>query len=135
MFFISILKSETRYAYNNIDCIGSKYACNMLIRRSKWLTNSKALYFSESVEFEKVYVRFLLTLTWVWLGHFTPPPPPLPGWFSLNKSETAKAAAFTSISLETYVPNLISLTRPSLQTWGKLTRGVFSISGFQVNPL
>ena len=74
MFFISILKSETRYAYNNIDCIGSKYACNMLIRRSKWLTNSKALYFSESVEFEKVYVRFLLTLTWVWLGHFTPPP-------------------------------------------------------------
>ena len=49
----------------------------MLIRRSKWLTNSNALYFPESVEFEKVYVRFLLTLIWVWLGH-APPPPPSP---------------------------------------------------------
>ena len=30
------------------------------INGCKWLSNSKALYFLESVEFEKVYVRFFI---------------------------------------------------------------------------
>ena len=36
--------------------------------------------------------------------------------------------------LETFVPNLVFLTRPSLQILGKTQTGVFSISGFLVNP-
>ena len=37
--------------------------------------------------------------------------------------------------LETFVPNLVSLTRLSLQILGKTHTGVFPISGFLVNPL
>ena len=44
-------------------------------------------------------------------------------------------AALSNISLETLVPNLMSLTRPSLQILGKTQTGVFLISGFLVNPL
>ena len=33
--------------------VDSKPACNMFILHSKWLSNSKALYFSWSVEFKK----------------------------------------------------------------------------------
>ena len=61
-------------------------------------------------------------------------------WFSLNNSETVKAvtchfAIFSNISLETFMPNLVSLTRPSLQILGITQTGVFPISGFLVNPL
>ena len=44
-------------------------------------------------------------------------------------------AAFNNILLETFVPNLLSLTFPSLQILGKTQAGVFPISGFLVNPL
>ena len=40
--------------------MGSKYAYNMRVLRGKLLSESKTLCFSESVEFEKVYVRFLI---------------------------------------------------------------------------
>ena len=38
-------------------------------------------------------------------------------------------------ALETFVPDLVSLTHPSLQILGKTQTGVFLISGFQVSPL
>ena len=41
-------------------------------------------------------------------------------------------AAFSNILLETFVTNLVSLTRPSLQILGKTQTGVFF--GFLVNP-
>ena len=57
-------------------------------------------------------------------------------WFSLNNSETLKAvpwpfAAFSNISLETSLPNLVSLTCPSLQILGNTDGGIsdFWISG------
>ena len=36
---------------------------HVLVQCSKWLSNSKALNFFESVEFEKFYVRFLINKT------------------------------------------------------------------------
>ena len=44
-------------------------------------------------------------------------------------------AAFSNILLETSVPNLVSITYPSLQILGKTQTGVFLISRFLVNPL
>ena len=46
-----------------------------------------------------------------------------------------KAAAFCNILLETFEPNLVSLTRPTFQILGKTQMGVFQIYGFLVNPL
>ena len=46
-----------------------------------------------------------------------------------------KFAAFSNILLETFLPNLVSLTRPSLQILRKTQTGVFPISRFLVNPL
>ena len=43
--------------------------------------------------------------------------------------------AFSDISLETFVPNLVSLTLPRLRILGKTQTEIFPISGFQVNPL
>ena len=43
-------------------------------------------------------------------------------------------AAFRNILLETFVPNLVFLTRPILQILGKSKAWVFLISGFLVNP-
>ena len=42
---------------------------------------------------------------------------------------------FSNILLEILVPNLVSLTRPSFQILDKTQVGVFSNSGFLVNPL
>ena len=58
MFFsISTLKSATRirYAYN-IDC------------GLRCLSNAKSSYFPDLVEFEKVYVRFLINRTFKIVG-------------------------------------------------------------------
>ena len=44
---------------------------------------------------------------------------PSPSWFSLNNSKT-------------FVPNLVSITCPSLQILGKTHTGVFPISGFLI---
>ena len=38
---------------------GLKYACNMLIRRFKWLLHSKGCCSFQSLKSEKVYVSFL----------------------------------------------------------------------------
>ena len=59
-------------------------------------------------------------------------------WFSLNDSETVKAVtlpigdfvAFSNISLESYVTNLVSLSLISLQILGKTHAG--GISDFQI---
>ena len=65
----------------------------------------------------------------------TPPPPPL-CWFFLNNLEAVKPYSYNPcISLETSVPNLVSLTRPSLQVLGKTQTAVFPIPGFLLNPL
>ena len=61
-------------------------------------------------------------------------------WFSLTNSETVKAitlafATSINVSLETFMPSLVSLTRPSLQILGKTQTGVFPISGYLVYPL
>ena len=53
----------------------------------------------------------------------------------IDKDVSIRLAAFSNISLETSVPNLVSLTCPSLQILGKTQTGVFLISGFLVNPL
>ena len=53
-----------------------------------------------------------------------------PSWFSLNNSKTVK-----DILLETFVPHLVFITRPSIQISRKTQTGVFLISGFLVNPL
>ena len=42
---------------------------------------------------------------------------------------------FNKILLETFVPNFVSLTNPSLQILGKAQMGVFPIYEFLVNPL
>ena len=60
----------------------------------------------------------------------------LPCWFSLNNLEMVKAAAlafavFSNILLETFVPNLVFLTRPSLQILGKNSDG--GICDFQIS--
>ena len=57
------------------------------------------------------------------------------GGFSLDKNLIKTFAAFSNISLETSVPNLVSLTHPSLQILGKTQTGVFPISRFLLNPL
>ena len=43
--------------------------------------------------------------------------------------------AFSNILLETFVPNLVSVTRPSLQILREIQTGVFVFSGLLVNPL
>ena len=60
--------------------------------------------------------------------------------FSGYKSEKVKAGiwdfvAFSNISSETFVPSLVSLTRPSLQILGKTQTGIFLTFRFLVNPL
>ena len=78
----------------------------------------------------------------VWGGcmggcNFTPPP----SWFSLNNSKTVKAVILEFCSIqcnilsETFMPNFVSITRPSLQILGKTQTLVFPISEFLVNPL
>ena len=61
-------------------------------------------------------------------------------WFSYNNSETVKAAILAfcrilcrNIFLEKFVPNLLSLTCPSLKILGKTQTGAFPISRFMVN--
>ena len=66
-------------------------------------------------------------------------PLPLPNWFSLNNSETVKAvpwhfAAFTNISLETFLSNLISLTHPVSRYCAKLWWGYFRFTDFWSIP-
>ena len=61
-----------------------------------------------------------------------------PRWFSLKNSKMVKAvpwyfAAFSNISLETFVPNLVSITRPSPQVSGKTQTGVFLIKENRCN--
>ena len=58
--------------------------------------------------------------------------------FSLNNSETVKAVTlafctFSNFLLETFAPNLVSLTCPSLQILRRTQTGVFPISGFLVS--
>ena len=67
-----------------------------------------------------------------WGGGILPP-----CWFSLNNSEMVKTAilAFSKTLLQTFVPSLVSLPHPSLQTLGKTQTWFFPISGFLVNPL
>ena len=64
--------------------------------------------------------------------------PPHPCRVSLNNSETVKpwhVAAFSNILLKTFLPNLLSLTCPSLHILGKIQVGIFLIPRFLVNPL
>ena len=68
----------------------------------------------------------------MWGDNFTPPP----CWFSLNNSETVKAVtlAFCSIqyiALETFVPNLVSITRPQSADIGQNSEG--GISDFWIS--
>ena len=63
-----------------------------------------------------------------------------PCWFSFNNSETVKAVnlvfeALHKFSLETFMPNLVSLTCPSLQILDKTQTGIFLISRFLVKSL
>ena len=69
-------------------------------------------------------------------GEFYPPPLPSspPGAFYLM-TRNGKSCKFSNILLETFAPNLVSLTHPSLQILGKTHAGVFLISGLLVNPL
>ena len=74
----------------------------------------------------------LLFLTLIRVGGWRVILPPLPHscWFSLNNLETVKAvtlafAVFSSILLETFIPNLVSLTSSSLQILGKTQTGYF----------
>ena len=82
------------------------------------------------------FTKTMLSLTLIWVGvdNFTP------CWFSLNNSEKVKAVTlafpvFSNISLEKFVPNLVSLTRPSLQILNNTQTGILPISGFLDNPL
>ena len=66
-------------------------------------------------------------------GNFTPHPS---CWFSLNNSETVKAAtlhfaAFSYISLETFVPNFVILTQSQSPDIGQ--NSVSGISSFQIS--
>ena len=61
-------------------------------------------------------------------GWVITPPPSRPNFFSLNNPERY-FTAFINILLETFVPSLISLIRPSLHILGKTHTGLFSISG------
>ena len=64
MFFKHIRISDQAQVclHKYMDC-GSRYTCNMLNRRSKLLSNSKALHFSDLMEFEEFYLRFLINKT------------------------------------------------------------------------
>ena len=65
---------------------------------------------------------------------------PLPCWFSFNNLEKLNAVtlAFCSIQLhflETFLPNMVILTGPALQIFGKTQAGIFPFSIFLVNSL
>ena len=76
----------------------------------------------------------IFSLTLIWVGVFLPL-----CWFSLNNSETIKAVnlVFCSINflLETFMPNLVSLTCPSLQILDRTQAKVFPIFEFLVKSL
>ena len=74
----------------------------------------------------------LTPLIWV-VGRLIPPTQLVPP----NNSKMVKAVslAFCSILLDTFLPNAVCITRPSLQILGKTQTGVFPISGSLVNPL
>ena len=60
-------------------------------------------------------------------------------FFSLNNSKMVRAvtrnfAAFSNILLEIFVPNLVSITCPSLQIWAKLRWGYFRFPDFWSIP-
>ena len=70
-------------------------------------------------------------------SNFTPSPPV---YFPLTTQKQKKLqpwhfAALSSISLQTFLPNFVFLPCLSLQIFGNTQTGVFSISGFLVNPL
>ena len=46
----------------------SKYACNIFILHCKWFLHSKALRFSELVEFKNFYVKFFISKTFKIVG-------------------------------------------------------------------
>ena len=73
-------------------------------------------------------------------GTFTIPPlPPLVGVpLITQKREKLQPwyfVTFNNFSLDTFVPNLVSLTQLSLYILGKTQTRVFPISGFLVKPL
>ena len=78
-------------------------------------------------------MKFLKLLTLIWTGGGNP----APCCISFNNPKTIKAVPwhFAAFSIISFVPNLVSLTRPSLQILGKIQTWVFPISGFLVNSL
>ena len=96
----------------------------------------KSITFRARAQKRKYINLWSISLTLIWGeggGGILPP-----GWFFCNNSKTVKAVtlAFCSeILLETFVPNLVSLTCPNLWILSKAQTGVFPISWFLVNPL
>ena len=103
-----------------IYCISSVANLNILERAYSFITNNNTIN---------------LTLICVRGGNFIPL-----CCFSLNNSEMVKKklpchfAAFSNISVLTFVPSLVSLTCPSLEIFGEIQTVVFPTFGFLLNP-
>ena len=83
-------------------------------------------------------IPLTLTLTWVFRGLIFYPPVGSPCWFFLNNSEAVRAVtlglgSIQSFLLETLVPNLVFLTRPSPHILYKNQTVLFPIYIFLVN--
>ena len=90
---------------------------------------------SKKLNFKIFNVTTWLTLIWGKRGNFTPPV-----GFPLLTQKLLKLlpwhlAAFSSILSEKLVPNLVSLTRPSLQILSKTQTEVFPLTEFLFNSL
>ena len=112
---------NTKSKLNEALLLGMNYLSFLM-----WCNN----YFSSALCFGAGAFYFFSIMFFLWLR-----------WYecvSLNYSETViavtLAATFRNISLETYIPNLISLTRPNLRYWAKLWQKYFRFPDFWSIP-
>ena len=137
--------SETEQSEAHFEVENHKFENEQPLNKNLSDLNQPIQYKERYTEFDNfiqvlgkvLYSYAICALTFIWVGgggNFTP------CWFSLNGSEMVKAltvpfVAFSNILLEMFVPDLVFLTRPSLQILGKTQTWVFPISEFLVNPL
>ena len=113
-------------------------------KKKVWNHSSSDVHRGHCVSFERFLLKIKIFKIFKIFNHLNPnvgvggwgcPP----SWFSLNNSKTVKAvslefSAFSNILLQTIVPNLVSIPRPCLQSFGETQTGYFRFPDFWSIP-
>ena len=133
---------QVRYVYKKPDPVNPSYIQKKLYSIIKGSILDLARVIDTSLVLQKsfqrnrnVHAQPLNHLTNLGDRYFYHPIPFVDVPLITQKRDSWHSVAFSNFSLDTFVPNLVSLTQLSLQILGKTQTGVFLISGFLVMPL